>query len=143
MISDHQTSKSQNYTLGKYQTIQQRNTKTLQQRSQFTEMVLPCEITDQIFPMWAEIIFYIFFLVPVRKNHFSTRDLFRQLVLAVLMQYAINIFLDKSHNYRFFFNNTQFKIFHFWGKKILRTNAWILVAQEEWILLQQPRKNEY
>ena len=54
--------------------------KDLQQRSQFTDMVLPCEIPQLDIPdMWAEIIFYNFFSFH-SVNHFSTRDFFIQLV---------------------------------------------------------------
>ena len=43
---------------GKYQMDR---TKNLYQRSQFTEMILRCEIPQPDIPMWAEIIFYNFF----------------------------------------------------------------------------------
>ena len=63
--------------------------------------------------MWAEIIFYIFVLVPVRKNHFSTRDLFRQLV-------SDCFYLRQT----IFVKNVNLNIFHLQGGEGTAPGTW-------------------
>ena len=58
-------------------------------------MILPCEIPYLDIHDAGRNHILLFFLVPVRKNHFGIRDLFRQLVWS---KGVIKVFLMKTDN---------------------------------------------